>query len=89
MRLTWSLLRTWAVKVASAVQYSAARSAPPTNSIFYSVKQRKDVKCFTLLGDYARPGGTLKLSAYWAPIDKEAQPPAAGLARKKAEAVPA
>jgi hypothetical protein len=40
------------------VQYSAARSAPPTNSIFYSVKQRKDVKCFTLLGDYARPGGT-------------------------------
>jgi len=58
MRLTCSLLRTWGGK--GRVR-SAVRRCPidATNEFdIYSVQQRKDVKCFTLLGDYARPAGT-------------------------------
>jgi hypothetical protein len=38
------------------VQYGTAQWAPANKFDFlYSVQQRKDVKCFTLLGHYARP----------------------------------
>src|SRR5260370_39793468 len=55
MRLTCSLLLTWGGRgVRSAIQH-CPMGAANRYDFLYSVQQRKDVKCLTLLVYYARP----------------------------------